>query len=360
MFTKLLSIFILLSLFCTPQIILAQETEIIPAASQSSTPTPTPVPPTVQPVNLTVSPISVNLITDPGVPKTTSIKIRNNASEPEFLKLRLATFTANTQGNAPVIRDFDASDETKGWLSFSETEFRVSAGEWKTVQLTFSPPQTAALGYYYAILVERQSEVVATEGSSVISGVPAILLLTEVRSPLAKKQLELVSFKATKNLYEYLPAEFEVVIRNSGNIQTLPIGDIFIDGQRTNDIGIMALNPAKGMILPGTERRFTVNWSDGFPHYEIEKDEFGNEKKVLRWNFSDADTFRMGKFTATALFVYDDGERDIPTEAVLSFWVIPWKLLLLCLVIFILVLLGTVLPIIMLAKKIKKASNKAR
>lgn len=324
------------------------------SATPSATPAPTPAPPAVQPVNLTVSPISVNLVTDPGTTTSSSIRIRNNSDKPEFLRLRLNTFSANQTGDAPVIREFDPTDESARWITFSETEFRISPGEWKTLQLTFSPPATAALGYYYAILVERQSEALTEEGASLISGVPAILVLSEVRSPLAKRQLELVSFKASKNLYEYLPAEFEVVIRNAGNIQTLPLGDIFIDGQSTNDIGIMQLNPAKGMILPGTERTFKVYWDDGFPRYIIEEDEFGNETRKLAWDFSNADRFRFGKYSATTLFVYDDGERDVPTEATLSFWVVPWKLLLIMLFVSALILVGIILPIVIVMKRLKK------
>lgn len=297
------------------------------SATPQPTPTPTTAPAAVQPVNLTVSPISLNLSTDPGTTASSSIKIRNNSDKPEFLKLRLATFTANPTGDAPVIRDFDPADPVQKWLAFSESEFRVSAGEWKTIQLTFTPDQSAALGYYYAILVERQAEARAEDGASLITGVPAILVLTEVNSPLAKRQLELVSFKATKRLYEYLPAEFLVTIKNTGNIQTLPLGDIFVDGERTNDIGIMQLNPAKGMILPDTERTYTVYWDDGFPRYVIQKDELGIESTELEWDFSRADRFRIGKFTATTLFVYDDGERDVPTEATVSFWVVPWRLI---------------------------------
>lgn len=331
MFSHLSYLLLLIALIFNPNLALAQESITSPNQEQQSSPSAspivTPAPAAIEPVNLTVSPISVNLVTDPGQLATTSIKIRNNSESPEFLTLRLATFTANASGDAPIIRDFENNDPTKEWLSFSEESFRVSAGEWKTIQLSFSPPESAALGYYYAVLVERQTETIAAEGASVISGVPAILVLTEVRSPLAKKQLELVSFTATKRLYEYLPAEFKVVIKNTGNIQTLPIGDIFIDGQRTNDISIMQLNPAKGMILPGTQRTYTVNWNEGFPKFVSERNELGEEETKLEWDFSQADTFRIGKFTATTLFVYDDGERDIPTESSVSFWVIPWRLI---------------------------------
>ena len=333
MFDKLVYLLIFLSVLSVPTIVFSQETPVITSqdAVVSNTnlvikaPPSTP-PPATRPINLSVSPISLNLVTDPGVEKNTAIKIRNNSDDPEFLQLRLATFTANPAGDSPIMKDFDENDQSKNWIKFSEDSFRISPGEWKTIQLKFSPPESAALGYYYAILVERQSEAESPEGTSLISGVPAILVLSEISSPLAKKQLELVSFKTNQRLYEYLPATFEVVIKNTGNIQTMPVGDIFIDGQRTTDLGIMQLNPAKGMILPGSQRTFTVNWDDGFPKFLIEENQFGEQNKVLKWDFSQADRLRIGKYTATTLFVYDDGQRDIPTEATVSFWVVPYRL----------------------------------
>ncbi len=321
-------------------------------------PTPTPVPPAVQPVNLTLSPISLNLVTDPGTTTSGSIKIRNNGTDPEYLQLRLATFVANVAGDAPIIQDFAETDEAQDWFQFAEDNFRVGPGEWKTIPITFSPPQSAALGYYYAILVERQREVEIEEGQSLISGVPAILVLTEVNSPLAKRQLELVSFTVSKRLYEYLPIEFAVTIKNTGNVQAMPLGDIFIDGQRTKDLAAMPLNPTKGLILPGSQRTFLVQWDDGFPKYVTTTDEAGNETIKLDWDFSKVDRFKIGKFNATSLFIYDDGSKDIPTQATVSFWVVPWKLMIIAGLLIALVMVGIILPTYLLIRHLKKKKLK--
>ncbi|MFZ3031816.1 MAG: hypothetical protein WA082_02160, partial [Candidatus Moraniibacteriota bacterium] len=42
----------------------------------------------------------------------------------------------------------------------------------------------------------------------------------------------------------------------------------------------------------------------------------------------DASKLRFGKYTAKLLLIYDDGKRDIPIEGEVSFWVIPWRLVL--------------------------------
>ena len=69
-------------------------------------------------------------------------------------------------------------------------------------------------------------------------------------------------------------------------------------------------------------------------------DDNGNAVYDVKWDFSKADKFRFGKYTAHALVVYDNGERDIPLEAKVSFWVLPWKLMAIALVLVLLVLAG--------------------
>jgi heme/copper-type cytochrome/quinol oxidase subunit 2 len=52
----------------------------------------------------------------------------------------------------------------------------------------------------------------------------------------------------------------------------------------------------------------------------------------LKWNFADASKLRWGKHTAKLLVVYDNGQRDVPIEGEVTFWVIPWRLIILLLI----------------------------
>ncbi len=59
----------------------------------------------------------------------------------------------------------------------------------------------------------------------------------------------------------------------------------------------------------------------------------GKPKQDLKYDFTRVDKFRFGRYTAKLLVVYNDGKQDVPIESELSFWVIPWKILLVLLVI---------------------------
>jgi hypothetical protein len=316
----------------------------------TSSPSPTPLVPLQAPeagINLTLSPVFINLTTDPGQPVSTRIKITNNNNFREFLRIDVAKFGAGAGGERPAIADLNPEDDFGKWISFSEPQFTVDPRQTKTVKLTISPPDTAALGYYYALIVNRIREKEPGARQTVVTGAPAILTLLEVRSPRAKKELQLVDFKTDKFFYEYLPVEFKVRLKNTGNIHLVPAGDIFIDKGRKKDVAILLANQSRGNILPQSERTFSARWEDGFvvrvPKVEagkVLKDAKGNTVYTVKWDLTKADRFRLGKYTAHLLMVYDNGERDIPLESTVSFWVVPWKILLGILLGLVLILVG--------------------
>lgn len=325
--------------FLTPSLLLAQT---------KKNAAPTPLVPPKQPttgINLTVSPVFLSLITDPGKNISTSIRVQNNNNETEYLRLELARFVPVADGN-PVIADVEKEDEFAKWISFSPSEFVLLPNESKNVKVSIDPSDDAALGYYYAIVVDRIQEA-GDEKSPVVAGSPAIPVLLEVRSPNASREVQILDFKTDKAIYEYLPTEFEIKLKNTGNIHSSPIGDIFIDSGDDKDIAIIQVNGGKGNVLPQSTRVFKATWEDGFAvrvpkmnDGQVVKDKDGKATYETKYDFTKANKFRIGKYTANLLLIYDNGERDIPLEAKVSFWIIPWKILLIATGILLFALLG--------------------
>ncbi len=320
-----------------------------------------PVPDT--PINLTVSPVSLSLETDPAVPVKSEIKIRNNATSSEQLQVTVGTFIADESGDKPKLLDPKPTDAFISWMHVDPAPFVINPGEWKTMSVEFTPPKEASLSYYYTIMVKRTSTVKGADGKAVVSGVPAILVLATVNSPDAVRQLEVESFTAKHAFLEYLPEEFEVTLKNTGNVHLSPSGNIFLDGQGKKDLAVLSLNPASSLVLPGTSRKFTISYDDGFPVFEPVSEAGkdvqsanGQQERKLKWDFSKADRLRIGKFTAHLLMVYDNGERDVPVESYVSFWIIPWKLLCVAILIMSFALFGlySIVRTIVRAVKAKK------
>jgi len=168
-----------------------------------------------------------------------------------------------------------------------------------------------------------------------------------VQVPNAKRKLQITEFSSDKSTYEFLPASFTIRVKNTGNIHVVPSGTIFVKrGNAT--VATLSINPGQGNILPNSTRTFTVEWNDGFPLYVPKLDASGQPisnpdsttAKTLKWDLSEANKLRIGKYNAQAVLVYDDGTRDVPLEANIGFWVVPWRLVAGFLVVAILAAVG--------------------
>ena len=356
---KLLRIFLVVVFICSIGIILAQSASAqTPSPSEDSIDLPSEAPPSG--INLSLSPTFLSVRTDPGKPVSSEFKVRNNNTFTEYLGISLVKFISSEEGT-PTITDIEQGDDFANWIKFDQKEFSVGPNQSKTVKFTISPPTEAALGYYYGILVSR---IQKAEGEgAVISGSTAIPVLLEVRSPNAKKEVQIISFKPSKLFYEYLPVEFKVTFKNSGNVHVAPIGDIFVDSFLNQEVAIVKVNEGRGSVLPNGVRTYTANWNDGFAARVVKtkdgvpvKDDKGNTVYETKYDFSKANLFRFGRYSANLLMVYDNGERDIPVEAKVSFWVVTWKILGIGFIVLILALVGLRATLMPIYRKIRRRS----
>ncbi len=284
-------------------------------------------------LSITTSPLPINLRANPGDIATTDLRVRTDGPANETLQITLLKFTANNELGQPRLADREPGDDYFDWVHFSETRFVAEPNVWKTIRMTIDIPDTAGLGYYYAVAFTRAGESPESSLGAAVDGGAATLVLLDVKSPNAKREVELAEFTSKRRVYEFLPAEFTVTLNNTGNIHLVPSGEIFIS-KGEEPLSTLNVNVASGNVLPGTKRSFTLLWNEGFPKYEqveqdgkVVNDDNGNPTYTLKWDGMELSKLRIGKYTANLLMVYDDGERDVPIEAALSFWVIPWRIL---------------------------------
>jgi hypothetical protein len=214
-----------------------------------------------------------------------------------------------------------------------------------------------------AFYISPVASTTTTENGSQVQGAVAIPVLLNVKKPGAKAEAKLDEFKPKAFVSEYLPVEFLTRVTNTGNIHINPRGNIFIRSGG-KDIATLTVNPGLGNILPNTTRAFESSWEEGFiirkpvtenGNVKIGKD--GKPETYLEFNWNKLTQFRFGKYTAALVLVYNDGTRDIPVESTTTFWVIPYK----ALVIIILVILGIILGIRFVIKSyVKKQIQKLK
>lgn len=330
-----LSLFFVASFFLSASSAFAQSTETAPPVPQTG-------------LRLVTSPLPINLVTEPGKTITTELKVKNGGIQKETLKVDLMKFKAYEESGKPQLLEREAGDDFLTWVTFSEPTFTLDPDEWKTIKATFAVPETASFGYYYAFVFSRMADANQINSTqTALLGGTAVLVLLEARIPDAKREITVTEFSVDKKFYEFLPTTFIVKLKNTGNVHIAPRGNIFIEQGNMKDIALLEVNSEKGNILPDSSRIFATAWKDGFPVYtqkvqdgKTVLDEEGNPVLELTWDWDETSKLRFGKYTAKLLLIYDDGKRDVPIEGEVSFWVVPWRLLLVLLVVAIFFFIG--------------------
>lgn len=279
--------------------------------------------------SLQVTPSPLVTTVKPGTKTQLELKIRNGGSGTEQLKIEPRSFTLSSNSNAVRLLDTTPPDIAR-WISFSAPSFTIQPGQWENEEITLNIPKDAGFSYAFALVISRQNTPKASEGSRVINGSVAVFTLINIDRPGTTSSLKVNGFSVSKHMYEYLPATFSVRFRNTGNTITQPYGNIFIQrGSHTQaPLASLTVNTTHGYILPGTERTITATWNDGFPAYQTTQNTDGTTQQKLVWNWASLSKLRIGHYTAHLVAVYSSGGHDVPIESSVSFWVIPWKILL--------------------------------
>jgi hypothetical protein len=294
-----------------------------------------------------ISPLPILLSVKPGNSVSTDLRVNNPSAQDERLKVVIKTFTQDGANGSITLHDPAPADTFVDWISFSKTEFDAPPGLWQTVKMTINVPESAAFGYYFAVEFTSASPTPKIQNGASVQGAVASFVLLNAQAPGEKRQMQITNFSADHRFYEFLPASFMIRLHNSGNIYAGASGNIFIM-RGSKQVAVVNVNENHGLVLPASNRVFSTKWSDGFPKYQAvlddkgqpAKNKNGTDKRKLDWNFGQVSKLRFGHYTAKLALVYNDGSRDVPLSGELSFWVIPWRLLIGLLVVLLFMIIG--------------------
>lgn len=289
--------------------------------------------------NIQVSPAILPVVLKPGVQKTVAVTVRNLSNHTETLTPRLSGFRSDALSHKIELESEPPANMT-AWVIFKQSELVLQPGESKPLEIIYDTPANVGFSYTTAITLSRSSDeqTVGAPGAS-LKGAVAIFNLINIDRPDAKRHLSIESFTSKRGTYEFLPASFDLTIKNTGNIIEQPAGNIFIQRSFSDDMPLATIpvNAGGSYVLPGSARTITASWEDGFPAYGSETTSEKTTDMHLTWNWKNANQLRFGRYVAKAVVIYNDGQRDMPVITSVTFWVIPWR------IIFISLLLITVL-----------------
>jgi hypothetical protein len=194
-------------------------------------------------------------------------------------------------------------------------DLRLAPQELKTATVTIKVPTNAEPGGHFGVI--RFTAVPPDlEGTGVaLSASIGTLVLLRVSGEV-KDKLSMVEFASLKDgkkagFFEHGPIDFMVRVKNEGTVHEKVQGSIEVTNMFGKKIGTVPVNSRGGNVLPDSIRRF--------PSTDDKSDKLELSNKAL-----------FGMYTAKLNLTYLGGKEKLSTS--LSFWVIPWKMILLVLV----------------------------
>ncbi|HSE61323.1 MAG TPA: hypothetical protein VLA88_03435 [Candidatus Saccharimonadales bacterium] len=263
-----------------------------------------------------ISPPLIELKADRGQTVTTKIRLTNVSNDELLIKVQFNDFGAKDETGAPNI----IFDDTKGttyslrnWIG-SPAPFKVKSKETKTVEFPIQVPKDAEPGGHYAtIRFTGTSTAIEDSGVALNASIGALVLMQvagDIKEDAAIADFFSTASSSQTNFFESAPIGFVERIKNNGNVHIKPTGVIEVKNMFGSTIATLRVNgdtkdqkDQPKSILPQSIRRFEQTLSN-------------------QWLF--------GSYTATLKLHYGQGGKEI--TATTTFWVIPYKLIILGLV----------------------------
>jgi hypothetical protein len=289
--------------------------------------------------DIQVSPSPLVVTLTPGKQQTTSLTVRNLSNHPETLYPKLNAFTLDKNSKNIQLQE-TAPPIVSEWTSFKNPSVTIAPGGSQAVNVVFDTPTNVGFNYSFAITLSRNPNDSLQHDGVSLKGAVAVFTLVNIDRPDAKRSLSITDFKTNKSSYQYLPADINLSIKNSGNVIDQPKGTIYIQRSFSSNkpIATIPINSTNNYVLPGTARAFTATWDSGFPHYVQDSD----GGRHLSWDWKRLSDLRFGRYVAKAVIVYNNGQHDVPVVASYTFWVIPWTLIFGTLVILTILVMGVI------------------
>ncbi len=279
---------------------------------------------------LTISPAKIILSADPGETVEVSMFIRNDLEK--TLTFSPAYEGYKTRGGAePVF--FKQNYGLSTWMETVPAQVNLGYKEWGQITVKINVPEDAEPGGHYAVIFwSSRPAGEAGTGVSIVTRVGALVLL-DVSGEVVEAG-KIVSFETSKKFFTHLPIIFTYDLKNEGTVHLIPEGKVVIKNIIGRTSAIIEVNPAATHVLPGDTRTFyTAYWEPegGMPNIEGEGF-FPDLKRELKG-------FALGYYRANLNLEY--GKEEIKTlQASFGFWVFPWRVLVLSILILGILLFG--------------------
>lgn len=273
------------------------------------------------------APTSEKLQLDPGETYNGEIVVWNLSTVTTKYNIIVSGFeqVENQPGTAVILSEEAekrALYSASSWVTVNKDSINLIPNKNEKIYYTIKVPKGTFKGEYNVIIAfmsEEQKNTSIGTGtfSTLSSGTP---ILIKVGDEFVENA-ELLQFKTDKNFYEFPNITFFTQIHNLGDTHITPIGEIILENMFGKEIARIPFNENIQSLLREDSGTYESAWNYG--------KFLTNDKQLV-----------LGKITASLLVTYRSFQPGFsPLTAETSFWVIPWKYILIALIIIILTII---------------------
>ncbi len=261
-----------------------------------------------------VEPGRTEVLLDPGQHITKYVSITNRINKTVNYVLTKEDLVGSNDPDSPVklLGNETGPYSLKDFITPEINTFSLKFGEKITIAVDISVPEKAEpRGHYGALIISTTPSLnadgtVAEEakgGARIVSRIGS-LFLVKVNGE-GRQEASLHDFKTIgpkRLIFSHPPEGFEVALKNTGTVHLVPYGTVTIKNMVGKTVDILPINAY--FSLPDSIRYIQTPW----------------DKK-----------FGFGRYTADlSLYRGYEGEN---LESKIAFWILPWKIIILAIVV---------------------------
>ncbi len=284
---------------------------------------------------VTLTPVRFELSANPGETLSGEILLTNETVNTETFYLSYSNFEAQGESGTPA---FVKPDEGLGtWIQTEKDSFTVEAGKQELVPFKINIPQNAEPGGHFAVVFFGTSRN-DDSGTVGVGSQTGTLVLLSVKGDV-KEDAGLLDFFTKDKVFWYktLPVSFEYRFRNDGGDRVKPQGEIVLRNTLFLPTERLDANKVEGNVLPGSTRKFKVDWIN-FERpidYIVPEGVFNKfwDNVVYEWK-----NFALGLYSANLNI--DFGTNGEKANKTVFFFVFPWELTIVLIIAILIIFFG--------------------
>jgi hypothetical protein len=277
---------------------------------------------------MTIVPPSVAANLDPGAKTEGKLKVINDSDTPLTFNAVMRDFIVQDSSGTPSVLPPDITTDRRfsasKWIAIYPSSFTVNPGEKQELSYYIQVPADARPGGHYAAVMYTPEGSGGPQGSGAnVSTQIGTLFYVAINGPITEKA-DVTKFFANP-FQEYGPVKILTQIRNLGDLHVKPTGNITVSNAFGGKVAEIKFDE-KNIFPGGITRDYESTFGKGF---------------------------LIGPYTAKFSGIYGK-DNSLPLVASVTFWVFPWKITLVIILMIVAVILGRKY---MNKKKSKKSSE---